>query len=74
MDGRTVGLIYGFVDNFTKAVTRAETHENTEWELAEGTTLVFDAFGKGEESQATVTFTLEREGSNLNWAIKVAQR
>lgn len=71
MDSKTMGLIYGFVDNFTKAAIKSETHTGTQWELAEGTKLVFDAFGTGEEATATVIYVLKREGEKMNWTIEI---
>lgn len=70
MDSRTLSLIYGFVANWEQAITKAESHQQARWELAEGTTLVFDAYGDSEEVQGQVRYTLRRNGPKFIWTIE----
>lgn len=76
LDGKALGLMYGFIANQEVAVIKAESHPGARWELADGTRFIFDAFGEGEDAEvtATVTFNLKRDGEKLNWSIEIDQK
>lgn len=75
MDGFTIGLMTGFVHQFEQSAIKSESHPNSRWELAEGTTIIFNAFGsdaEADEAGAVVTFVLSRnDDGKFKWSFEV---